>query len=225
METQYWYSPEEYGGSLMFQFNDPYYVAPPVVEVVAQLESTEGEWGVRSFDTISTAGDPLYVYRYSESLPQHDWGYDWETDTWVDIGSDDPKTFVISFANSERFITGYRAEDSPHGPNELIFKYSDPYYVPEPDESQKRLVATGGQREGSYDYYYMETTTPGGRFIYSLVDIGTYDVVDKIYDVEYDPSDGKWHNDEHTASPEEWAVDNTSTKSAFPTASNMEAQY
>jgi hypothetical protein len=126
METQYWYSPQEYGGSLMFQFQDPYYVAPPVVE---------------------------------------------------------------------------------------------------PLESQKRLVSTAGQREGSYDYYYMETTTPGGRFIYSLVDIGTYDVVDKIYDVEYDPSDGKWHNDEHTASPEEWAVDNTGTKSAFPTASNMEAQY
>ena len=132
MPIHYWYND---GNSMVMQFNNPYYVAPIAPSLVAQLHSTEGAWGARAFDTLSTSGDAIYVYAYGDSFPQHDWGYDWAIDTWVDVGEGDPKTFEISFANGERFITGYRAEDSQYGASALIFKYPDPYYVAPPSSA------------------------------------------------------------------------------------------
>ena len=117
------------GGGLHVQNVDFVAIVPPPA-LVAQLHSTEGAWGARAYDTLSTYGDAIYVYSYGDAtVPQHEWGYDWEIDTWVDVGDGDPKTFEISFANGERFVTGYRSEDSEFGASALIFKYPDPYYV------------------------------------------------------------------------------------------------
>jgi hypothetical protein len=70
--------------------------------------------------------------------------------------------------------------------------YGDP--PPEPDESFKRLVATGGQWNGSFEYLYFETT-PEGNFLYGLVETDSSDRYSPTnYDFEYNPSDGKFYD-------------------------------
>jgi hypothetical protein len=109
----------------------------------------------------------------------------------------------------------------------MRFVFDNPYYVapPAPDPVE-RLVATGGNWQGSYDYYYLETT-PEGRFLYGLVDEGSENTTSDGDDryIEYDPSDRKFH-DIGSGPPNTWATDDTGTNlSDFPTQSNMPIHY
>jgi len=92
-------------------------------------------------------------------------------------------------------------------------------------EPVERIEATGGDWGSNYDYVYFETTE--GRYLYGLVAKGSTARLngDDIWDVEYDPSNGKWY-DVGDNKPTKWGQDNTSTNtSAFPTAANMPIHY
>ena len=93
-------------------------------------------------------------------------------------------------------------------------------------EPVERLVATGGQWEGDFEYYYFETTSEG-RFLYGMVNQGStnrYDGSDR-FDFEYDPSDGKFY-DIGSCHPYLWGIDaNKNGISAFPTTSNMQTHF
>jgi len=89
-----------------------------------------------------------------------------------------------------------------------------------------RLTLVGGNWNGSYDYLYFETT-PAGRYLYGLVSKDSTARVGNAtsWDVEYDPSDGKFY-DIGSESPFQWGPDNTGTNlSAFPTSSNIQTHY
>jgi hypothetical protein len=105
------------------------------------------------------------------------------------------------------------------------FTYTRIVPVDEPDESQKRLVGTGGAWQGSYDYLYKETTAEG-RYLYGLVNIGDTDSNQGDgYDFEYDPSDGKFY-DVGPSQPYKWATDANGTNlSDFPNTANMPILY
>jgi len=112
------------------------------------------------------------------------------------------------------------------GEDDLSFQFDNPYYVapPEPDENQKRIVATGGSWQGSYDYFYLETTAEG-RYLYNLVNKGTTNTQADDHRIAYDPSDGKFH-DGGGATPGNWGADDTGTNlTVFPTLSNMPTHY
>jgi hypothetical protein len=107
------------------------------------------------------------------------------------------------------------------------FQFDNPFYVapPEPDESQKRLVPTGGSWAPDLEYYYFETTASG--YLYGLVseDAKTRLNGSNEWDVEYNPSDGKFH-DVGSSDPKNWGEDDTGTGlSIFPTASNMQTHF
>ena len=97
---------------------------------------------------------------------------------------------------------------------------------PEPLESQKRLVLTGGGWETSYDYYYFETTSIG-QYVYGLVgknDTNRNDGMD-VWDLKYDPTNKKWY-DVGSDTPAKWGIDGIGTNlKAFPTDPNMPIHY
>jgi len=150
----------------------------------------------------------------------HDIGYD-VPNKW---GQDNTGTNLSDFPTDPNMPIHYWYYDGS-----LRFVFDNPFYVappvPEPDESQKRLVGTGGGWTGAFEWLYFETTSEG-RYLYGLVNKDTttrYSPAD--YDVEYEPSDGKWH-DVGTNKPSLWGIDDIGTNlSAFPTAPNMQTQY
>jgi hypothetical protein len=76
----------------------------------------------------------------------------------------------------------------------------------------------------TFDYYYFETTLDG-HYLYGLVEKGDTTKLGNSYDVDYDPSDGKWH-DAGGASPYKYGIDNTGTNlSDFPNEANMQTLY
>jgi hypothetical protein len=105
----------------------------------------------------------------------------------------------------------------------LIFSFNNPLYVPPPPpDPVERLEATAGNWNGSFDYLY--ETTSNGKYLYGLVDKGSTNRYSG-YDVEYDPSDGKFY-DEGPNHPAQWSHDDTGTNlSDFPTDLNMQTQY
>ena len=99
----------------------------------------------------------------------------------------------------------------------------EPEPVPDP---VMRLEATGGNWQGSYEYYYFETTA-SDRYLYGLVDKDTTDRLSGSdqYAFEYDPNDGKWY-DIGVYEPAKYGQDNTGTNlSSFPTAANIQTLY
>jgi len=111
----------------------------------------------------------------------------------VEEGDDFGYSVAIS---GDYAIVGARYEDTGDTNAGAAYIYSDlAPPLPEPDESHKRIEATGGDWDGAYEYYYFETTA-SGRYLYGLVEIGTtarlYD--SNQWDVEYDPSDGKFYD-------------------------------
>jgi hypothetical protein len=93
------------------------------------------------------------------------------------------------------------------------------YVAPEP---VTKLTTSGGPWGGVYHYFYVETTTEG-RFLYGLDDVS--DTRNAEYDVEYDPSDKKFH-DVGIDQPFLWGFDDSSTNlSAFETAANMSTHH
>jgi hypothetical protein len=141
METHYWY----YSGSLNFQFDNPYYVAPepePVVEPVARLVGTDGNWSA-DFDWLyfKTTLEGRYLYGLVEKgstdrflgRTQYDVEYDPSDGMFYDIGSHNPFTWGID-------DIGTNLSDLPTSTNmpiqywydasdNLMFQFDNPYYV------------------------------------------------------------------------------------------------
>jgi len=94
-----------------------------------------------------------------------------------------------------------------------------------PPEPVARIEPTGGSWQGDYDYHFLSTNN--GQYIYELVHKGSTnsDSGWEVFDVKYDPSDGKWY-DIGSNHPEQWGIDDTGTNlSDFPTDPNMPIQY
>jgi hypothetical protein len=236
METQYWYDDN---GGLRYQFDNPYYVAPePVVEPVARIEATGGTWSNDLDYLYLETKDGRYLYglvnKGTTNIISENYAiqYDPSDGKFHDIGSsapvkwgqDDIGTHLSEFPTNPNMQTQFLYDDS----DTLNFQFDNPYYVeppPEPDESFKRLVATGGQWNGSFEYLYFETT-PEGNFLYGLVEKDSSDrYYPTIYDFEYNPSDGKFH-DSGSSHPAKWGIDyNGNGISEFPTTANMETLF
>jgi len=144
--------------------------------------------------------------------------------TW---GIDDTGTNVSAFPTATNMQTHYLYHEDDG--TSLMFQFDNPYYVA-PDEPVvepvARIVPTGGSFFNTYDQFYFETTSEG-RFLYGMVEKGPTDRYKgrTRYDVEYEPSDGKFY-DAGSAKPSKWSVDDIGTNiSAFPTATNMPIQY
>jgi len=244
METHYWYHEN---GNFMFQFNNPYYVAPepePVDEPdesFKRLVATGGTWSESYdyfyFETTSEGrflyglvpkgtvdrnnGKKVWDVEYDPSnMKFYDVG-DVNPDKW---GSDNTGTNISTFPTDPNMKTHYLYHENGN----LYFQFDNPYYVeppPEPDESFKRLVATGGQWNGTFEYLYF-STTPEGNFVYGLVETDSSDRYSPtIYDFEYNPSDGKFH-DSGSSHPAKWGIDyNGNGISEFPTTANMETLF
>ena len=110
----------------------------------------------------------------------------------------------------------------------MKFQFDNPFYVeplPQPDEINKRLVATGGQYDGTFEWLYF-STTPEGNFVYGLVETNSsvrYSPTN--YDFQYHPSDGKFY-DSGSSYPAKWGTDAIATGlSVFPISANMETLY
>jgi hypothetical protein len=102
---------------------------PPTQET---LNSTGGSWGDFNFTVIRTEGT-IYVYTHNNGTNAiHEWGYNYSTDSWVDIGGGDPKTFEITISGSNRIVEGWRDASSIYnsfpGVPDMIFTFIDPYY-------------------------------------------------------------------------------------------------
>ena len=98
------------------------------------LTSTGGSWGTRTYNVISTDDvNERYVYGYDTELTQHYFGYKWSTDEWVDIGGDDPASFVVTVSGNTRTVQGWRSSTSQwnavSGVADKIFEFIDPYYT------------------------------------------------------------------------------------------------
>ena len=102
---------------------------PPTQET---LNSTGGSWGARDYLVLRVDGT-VYVYSF-ETYSHHEFGYNYLTDSWVDIGGADPKTFEITISGSNRIVEGWRDASSIYnavsGVPDMIFTFIDPYYVP-----------------------------------------------------------------------------------------------
>jgi hypothetical protein len=237
MQTQYWYHEN---GDLNFQFVNPYYVEPPHEpdEINKRLVATGGQYdGTFEYLYFSTTSEGNFVYglvetnsseRYSPT--NYDFEYNPSDGMFYDIGSSYPAKWGTdanatglsvfpATANMETLFWYNESGDT------LIFQFDNVFYVPPPPpEPVERLVATAGGYENSYDYLYTETTSKG-RYLYGLVAKGSTDIISDIYDVEYDPSDGKFH-DVGDNNPAKWATDSNKTNiSDFPTAANMPIHY
>ena len=125
-EVQYWWgntwNPIATGFS---RFRDPF---------KKTLSSTGGSWGAISYEVLSTdTTNGWYVYGYNAQLTQHYFGYKWSTDEWVDIGSDDPASFVITISGDTRTVQGWRSPSSQwntvSGVADKVFEFIDPYYT------------------------------------------------------------------------------------------------
>ncbi len=182
METQYWYSPQEYGGSLMFQFNDPYYVAPAAFFDFLYLTVTNNSLAVEMDVTDVSSGWTGTLYNQTTL----------ETITIAETFVETTLNYA-DLSNGDWVFTATASDGVEYTSNTVNINYTPP--PPEPDESQKRIVSTGGDCEGEFDYYYFETTS-GGRYLYGLVSSGSTNrrQGDDKWDIEYDPSDGKFNS-------------------------------
>ena len=237
LETQYFYN--DVGGALVFQFTFPYYVAP--LEPVARIDGTGGSWK-DSFDYFyfeTTEGRYLYGLVNKGDTTRYQGNYDFDVEydpidsKFHDVGSYIPAkwgidangTSLSAFPTSANMQTHFWY----HETDAFKFQFDNPYYVapaPEPVvEPVQRLVFTGGDWESNYDYLYMGNTSDD-RFMYSLVDEETTNTVSgDNFDVEYDPSDGKFY-DIGGLDPYKWGIDNSGANiSDFPTAGNIETHY
>ena len=213
-------------------------VIPPG-EYFERIEPTGGSWeSDYEYYHIETTSEGRYLYSLVDKntvniiSDVYDVEYNPSDKKWYDVGSSDPYGWsqdtddgmaaILSFPTAANLQTHYWYDVNLY----LKFQFIDPYYVaPEPVvEPVARIVATGGDWDGSFDYYHFETTSEG-RFVYGFVRKGSTDRNDEIYDFEYDPSDGKFY-DVGSFIPHKWGIDDIGTNlSAFPTSSNMETHY
>jgi len=244
MQTQYWYNA---GGSLIFLFDSPYYVEPPPEpdEPVERIVFTDGGWtGSYDYLYFETTPEGRFLYGLVSKDTTNrlngnniwDVEYDPSDGIFYDVGDNAPYTWTIdntgtnltAFPTSANMQTQYWYNASDN----LECSFTNPYYVApepepvdEPDESKKRLVATGGQWNGSFEYLYFENT-PEGNYLYGLVETDSSDRYSPTnYDFEYNPSDGKFY-DSGSSHPAKWGIDyNGNGISEFPTTANMETLF
>jgi len=161
----------------------------------------------------------------------HNVEYDPDDTKWYSAGSGTPVSYedidgggipsIEPFPTLPNIETQYWYDDG----NVLRFQFTNPYYVAVVEPVQ-RLEPIAGNWEGSFDYYYFETTSEG-RYLYGLVPEGSTSRFsgDDQWDVEYDPSDSIFY-DVGSSVPYKWGIDANGTGlSDFPTDPNMETHY
>jgi hypothetical protein len=238
MQTEYWYRNADL---LIFQLDNPFYVAPPPPEPVARIEATGGDWsGTYYYSYYETTLEGRYLYELVDIATDnaasnsngYAVGYDPSDGMFHDVGTSNPYkwdqdntgTNLSSFPTLSNMQTHYWYDSG----TSLKIQFHNPYYVeppPEPDESKKRLVATGGQYNGTFEYLYF-STTPENNFVYGLVETDSSERYSPTnYDFEYNPSDGKFY-DSGSSHPAKWGTDaNGTSLSEFPTTANMETLF
>ena len=244
MQTHYWYN--DAGDTLKFQFDNPFYVAvePEPVdepdESQKRFVATGGGWyGFNDYFYFGTTSQGRYLYGLVEKgledrnsgSDQWDVEYDPSDKKFYDLGTSHPAQWsqydtgnLAAFPTDPNLETQYWYDSS----GGLRFQFTNPYYVaplPEPEESNKRLVATGGQYDGTFEWLYF-STTPEGNFVYGLVETNSsvrYSPTN--YDFEFNPSDGKFY-DSGSSYPAKWCTDaNATGLSVFPTTANMQTLF
>ena len=238
----YWY---DTNGNFNFQFDNPYYVAPPepAVEPVERLVLTFNHYPDSDYAYMETtpAGRFLYALVDEDTTDRRegddrwDFEYDPSDNRFYDVGASFPRNWATDAngTNLSDFPTAANMQtlyfyDS--GADNLRFQCNNPYYVappPEPVvEPVEIMVATDGSWYNEFDLLYFETTS-SDRFLYGMVSQGSTSRYNgsENFDVEYDPSDKKLF-DVGSSVPHSWGLDNTGTNtSAFPTAVNMQTLY
>ena len=135
--THYWYS---LNNDLRFQFDNPYYVAPP--DPVARLVATGGGWeGTYDYLCFETTSDGRYLY---DLVPQGTdtkyqpgdafaFEYDPSDGKSYDVGSEIPYIWGIDDigTNLSAFPTSSNMEKHYfyHSNGDLRFQFENPYYV------------------------------------------------------------------------------------------------
>jgi hypothetical protein len=202
-----------------------------------RIEANGGDWqGSYDYYYLETTPEGRYLYGLvnqgdtTKLGDNYDVIYEPSDRKFYDIGNsppgkwgeDDTATNLETFPTNPNMQTQYWYDDN----GLLRFSFDNPYYVapPAPDPVE-RLVFTGGDWNGIYDYYHIENTSED-RFMYSLVDKGTTNTVSgDNFSVGYDPIDGKFY-DIGALDPYKWGVDANATNiSIFPTAGNMDTHY
>ena len=184
--------------SLQFQFDNPYYV-PPSIVTDAPILTQVGETY-----TIQVVGNNL------------------ESEGWYYSINGASFNFTTDNIQTRSFTVSQTVTVTVQGTSGSEFSASINLIVP----YYQIIEPTGGDWNGLYQYHYIETTSEG-RWLYSLVDEGTTNVVNSVYDVEYDPSDKTWHS--LGGDPYAWAKDTDgggmSSLSEFPTDTNIQTHY
>jgi hypothetical protein len=140
MKTQYWYHEN---GDLILQIDNPYYVAPvePVVEPVARLVATAGNWYNRfdySYFETTSDGRCLYGLVHEGTDNRNDGSDKWDVEydpkkKKNDVGPDNPYTWgqdntstnLLEFPTLSNMETHYwyKFDDDSR------FQFENPYYV------------------------------------------------------------------------------------------------
>jgi len=163
LPIQFWYNSNE---SLQFQFDDPYYETTDSIitsePIITQVNNTY---------TIEVIGNDLL-----------------ETEGWYFSINSSSFNFTTDPMQTRTFTTDQTVRVTVQGTggyeytSTIDLVYGEPEYV-------MRLVPTGGNLFGTYDYLYSSTTS-SGNYIYSLVNKDTENKVSgNIFDIEYNPVD------------------------------------
>jgi len=183
MQTLYWYN--ESGDTLIFSFDNVFYVPPPPPDLVMRIEPTGGSWqGVFDYYYFGTTSDDryLYVLVLEGSTNRHD-GYDkWDVQydvsdgKWYDVGFDDPSRWGIDDAGTDTTAFNehptaanmqthyfYDPEDN------LKFQFDNPYYIapPAPEPGYKYLGFYGRSGTSNGWFYELELSTTDGVIDYT----------------------------------------------------------
>jgi len=199
LPIQFWYNAND---SLKFQFDDPYYEETDSIitsePILTQVNNTY---------TIEVIGNDLLETKgWYFSINGSSFNFTTDSILTRPFGEDETSVSVTVQGTS-----GYEFTAS------INLVYVEPEYF-------MRIVATGGNLYGNYDYLY-SSTTPSGNYLYSLVNKDTENKVSgNIFDVEYNPVDKKFY-DVGSNVPFKYAQPNSTGElilSPFPTAANLE---
>ena len=140
MQIQYWYS--EAGDNLQFQFDNPYYVAPPAPpEPVMRIEPTGGSWqgGFDYYYFETNNGQYIYgLVQKGETArnggsADYDVKYDPSDGKFHDVGTSNPYKWATD-ANGTNILDLPTSTNMPilylyNSDVVLKFQFTNPYYV------------------------------------------------------------------------------------------------
>ena len=138
MPVQYWFN--DNGDTLFFQFDNPYYVAPP--EPVERLVATGGQWqDLNDFYYFETTAEGRYLYSLVDGGTTNKYsGYDIEYDPYdgkfydvgtanpVEWGSDNTGTNISVFPTDTNMPIHYWYDAN----SKFYFQFDNPFYVAPP---------------------------------------------------------------------------------------------